>query len=468
MEKELIIFFRKSKIILYVALSAYGSMFLAGAETMTQTSRAEIADKENESLRQDLYTHIDPKFRDTFIAVEKDKNPQGSCNSNSSTPCTSAFVTTPPGGIPVPGTPPSDPSGANPSLGANGSLVTYGQITNGAAAGLSTTLDNAGNLRTDTGAYGLKYIQAAQNSVTAASQKTQNSPSDQAAILHDMNIVNRAAFNFQNDKPISKSEADSALIPDVRDSLQKVYRAQSLDQYLAAKQKQLTSDIEALLAVSATALERAQGLATATGNNSGPLQASSPPASRTPSSIAVASHDAQLGSPDPSAAAKTAGDSSASAAATAGADKVAQALASMKPVQGNAVRERLRKKLLATRAAEAAKEAALKAGASSDPFAGKLTIPGAASETDSPTGDTASLAAQAVSSALQSSAAAEQQRFSLAGPETDAAVRKLMRDPAQEMASADASLQGENSPSLFDRVRSAHKHCLQQKCVQSN
>lgn len=269
--------------------------------------------------------------------------------------------------------------------------------------------------------------------------------------------MNRAVSLYDQDKPISKQDVSQAVFPEVREDLGYVLNAQTFSDKLEKKEIQLEDQISGLTKMASTAFQRSQGLdSLKSDNGAAQLVSNRAGSERATSTIATAPADSQIENGG-------AGEKGTEGKSVA---ELERALAQMKGVKNSPLRDRLRKKLLAARAAEDAKNAALKSANNGDLFEGKLTAAGAG--TDSAQGAGASLAAQAVSSALHSSS--EQERFSLAGPETDAAVQRLMRNPSgtEVAASNDASVLSANSLSLFERVRAAHTHCLKQHCVQAN
>jgi hypothetical protein len=314
--------------------------------------------------------------------------------------------------------------------------------------------------------YQLRMLKEAQRTLRdRATALTSSGPSnspEQAAVIHDAGVIDKLSTKFQNEKPITLAEADSARIPEIREKLEDVYLTQRYGEKLATDRNKLSEAIDSLSAVSALAMQKADGMTSAAGNDSGPIRSSGKAvATKASSQIAIAK-DAT--SPDSNESAHAASNPDEKTNPT----KMLQAVASMKPVSSPSLRDRMKKKLAQARAAEDAKLATLQSAGGKDIFEGGLSKDGAAAANDPTKGAGASLAAQAVTSALLSSSA-EQQRFTLAGAETDAAVQKLMRNPSgTELASNDASVLAANSLSLFERVRVAHAHCLKQRCVQAN
>lgn len=309
----------------------------------------------------------------------------------------------------------------------------------------------------------LAFLEAAKQKNLAAAQQALrdraggSTGASNADILHDAAIVNRAVSLYDQDKPISKQDVSQAVFPEVREDLGYVLNAQTFSDKLEKKEIQLEDQISGLTKMASTAFQRSQGLdSLKSDNGAAQLVSNRAGSERATSTIATAPADSQIENGG-------AGEKGTEGKSVA---ELERALAQMKGVKNSPLRDRLRKKLLAARAAEDAKNAALKSANNGDLFEGKLTAAGAG--TDSAQGAGASLAAQAVSSALHSSS--EQERFSLAGPETDAAVQRLMRNPSgtEVAASNDASVLSANSLSLFERVRAAHTHCLKQHCVQAN
>ena len=305
--------------------------------------------------------------------------------------------------------------------------------------------------------------QAASRQPTLASAPTP----DEAAVIHDAPIVNRAISQYEKDRPISTQDAAKAYIPEVRENLETVAQAQKLNERLEKRDNHLSEQIAGLMNLSTLALQRGQSMDSASKNDNPLLHSGAGSlAERTPSSIAIASSKFDQGTHG-----KTPGENDAhEGAENKNADKVALLLKQMKGLKDSPLRDRLRKRLAESRTAKAAEDgksaAPLGPPESTDPFSGKLSSNvTSSSSADQAKDNSNSLAAQAVDSALRSSA----DRFDLAGPETDAAVRKILGDGSEEAAlNSDMSIQGMNSLSMFERVRVAHNRCLKQHCVQTN
>jgi hypothetical protein len=319
--------------------------------------------------------------------------------------------------------------------------------------------------------YEQRRLQEAQRTLrekaAAIASSSGNSDSGQSAIIHDAGVIDKVASKFQAEKPITKADADSAQIPEIRDQLKDLVLTQSYGEKLTKDRAKLSDTINSLVAISALAKDKVENLGTAPRDGRGRI-ASAIDGTGIQSSSKIAnfknesSSDGDLGQRE--APTPTGEDSTGSTEIS----KMLKAVAGMKSVDGPSLRDRLRKKMALARAAEDAKLAALKSGGGKDIFEGGLSKEGAAAANDPTRGAGSSLAAQAVSSALRSSSS-EQERFTLAGAETDAAVQKLMRVPSgTELAASDASVLAANTLSLFERVRVAHAHCLKQHCVQAN
>ena len=285
---------------------------------------------------------------------------------------------------------------------------------------------------------------------------------EQSAVIHDAAVVDNVATKYQNEKPITLSDANEAVFPEVRADLQDVYYSQRFEEKLSADRSRLIDTISSLLNLKFQALDRAQGMESATGNNLGLLRNKI-----SASGLKQGSNLAEANSQVETVSANSDGPTAIQTEDSEGANKMLLAVANMKSISVPTLRDRMKRKLALARTAEEARIAELSSASGKNIFEGGLSA-AATSASDSNKGAGSSLAAQAVSSALLSSST-EQQRFTLAGAETDAAVQKLMRNPSgTELASNDASVQAADSLSLFERVRAAHSHCLKQHCVQAN
>ncbi len=147
------------------------------------------------------------------------------------------------------------------------------------------------------------------------------------------------------------------------------------------------------------------------------------------------------------------------------AKQLAEALSKMKGPKASALREKLRRQLAGLEGGNNGKPGA----EGTEAFDGKLTGTGlGATDKGSSAISEPGLAAQAVSSALHapensgstSGTNNGANAFSLAGPETDAAVKQL-----QANAANDSSIAEQDSPTLFERVHVAHTKCVRKQCV---
>ncbi len=129
------------------------------------------------------------------------------------------------------------------------------------------------------------------------------------------------------------------------------------------------------------------------------------------------------------------------------------------------LKDRIRKKMADAAKKEAQEAAAKKAealAAANKQFDGKL----GAELADNGEGaqNTKDAGVGAVDAMLKAAS-----QFSLAGAETDASVRQIMSDAERQLASnEDRSIQSAESPTLFERVKAAHKSCVSHGCVRTN
>jgi hypothetical protein len=306
----------------------------------------------------------------------------------------------------------------------------------------------------------------AQARARAQAQTQSNSSASQLRplpdVLRDGQLVQQFSDRYENGKPVTKQEAALALDPDIRRDLMTVAESQEIQKKLEREDKRLDETIKALTGMAALAAQRASSLDSVKSGD--PSLLKNPDAAKGKSSSNLTASNAKLGD-DVDGKNKKVGEDGKGEVSAEDAKKLAELIALGKAPKGSRLREKLRQRMEQARlAAQEQKKAGTEAVGAADHFGGKLSSEISAAGAEDKNGKAPTMGAQVVDEMLKSPG----DRFSLAGPETDAKVKQAVGEVERDLATAnDPSIQGADSLSLFVRVKAAHKNYLKQGRVGS-
>ena len=316
-------------------------------------------------------------------------------------------------------------------------------------------------------------LQRANERRRAALEK-QAAASERDATQRDVQLSRQAKNAVEAGGVFTRRDALQARDPEVRKKLQRVAFATDVKEELEQEEKKISFDISQLMKLAATAFARGQKMGSVPSEKS----------SQTPSDNLVAA-SAGLGRLESAKPESEVGISDAEEAeflaleakaleseAAASSDKGKKTKISASALR-QAVRAKYSKMLQERKAAE---------GLAAAQFEGKLTslsensgFDGVSEGTQSHRSEGAfDVAASALRESSYSDHVADQtfgptSQFSMRASETEAEIKNFMEEGSRELASTPSShfagiLEGD-SPSLFERVRSAHKSCLKRRCI---
>ncbi|HEY8279085.1 MAG TPA: hypothetical protein VIH99_05650 [Bdellovibrionota bacterium] len=321
----------------------------------------------------------------------------------------------------------------------------------------------------------------------AGSQSTPppDRPKTQAEINHDLQIVEYALNQREKSKPISKKVVGTAYDPGARTDLLIAAGAQQMRRYLEQEDARLTQTLAALTNMAALTSQRLTALDSvpAEGGNAANLAGRAPSATGGGPTISSTkfgdladarkrgdglNKDEVLGNNSgPGAHSKDTSELTDKSLAGMSAEDKTKLLATAK----NAVlREKLRRQLARAGAGDSSGKKDPRKSADSvdagDHFAGNLPTEGLTqANVGTNEGTSGNMASQIANSMLDSA----KSDFHLAGSETESAVKQIISDHESAAGSqADPAILGTDSLSLFERVKSAHKNCMQRACVRSS
>jgi hypothetical protein len=306
-------------------------------------------------------------------------------------------------------------------------------------------------------------LQAARQALLTQTQQIASQPNGSSGgnagkVLSDSQLVQEAMQSYDNGQQFSLDEANKAQNPEVRDDLTTLANVQKFQSNLDKDEQQTSNALAQVVSMAATALQRNSNIQSMPTGDSNAATSQNFGGNRSPAS-ASGPETANLAGDPSGPSGTTISDKTATESANAQQIKqLVDALSKLKGPRSTALRERLMAQLANLRKADAKKGDAAAGGDSAEAFSGKLSREKLEASKEDGTSEPSGGAAQVVSSALELSKAPPP--FTLSGPDTDAAVKKLLGGEG-----TDGSIADRDSPSLFERVHKSISSCLRRECV---
>lgn len=401
------------------------------------------------------------------------QNPKGKADSPAPGPSSKVGGETPASGTTTGGGQTSPTSGQGGSYGdAGNTALGASRDKQGLQRDVRQGINDIGEIRRQAAAEALREAERRRREELA---KQARGPV-KSSTANDLNLAKQASQSLDGGNVFTLRDAKKASDPAVRRNLLTAAVAEETIEEFKEKDKKLDFDIAQLMKIAATAFGRTQSLNSLSADGKAAVPGVShqtPDASLQTVSAPNESRDLASGDSDASVSELFLEDSEQTSvdpsgvASDEGADP--EKVKKFKKIATSALRQAIQAKY-----AKLLKERQLQEQLAASQFEGKLTpdqIDGSPSLSRRDVKDVNSTSAhqagafEAAASALNGASA--EQQFTMRGSETDAEVKQFMEEGSRELAStfhAPGVLEVD-SPSLFERVRAAHKSCLKRRCI---